>query len=99
MDVTVKKEPDRYAAYVDGQLAGFTETQRRGDFVIMPHTIVEDRYEGNGVGSKLVKAALDDIRAEGLSVLPLCPFVAAWIRDHPDYTSLVPESERAAFNL
>ena len=44
-------------------------------------------------------AALDDVRAAGASVQPLCPFVRSFIADHPEYLDLVPESKRAAFRL
>jgi predicted GNAT family acetyltransferase len=45
--------------------------------------------EGSGVGSALVAGALDDIRSRGLRVVPLCPFVAAFIRRHSEYADLV----------
>jgi predicted GNAT family acetyltransferase len=56
---------------------------------VLVHTEVEPRAEGTGLGSQLVTEALDDIRARGLRVVPLCPFVAAYIRRHPDYADLV----------
>ena len=50
---------------------------------------VEPKWEGHGVGSALVQGALEDIRARGLKVRPLCPFVAAYIERHPEYGDLV----------
>jgi predicted GNAT family acetyltransferase len=44
---------------------------------------------GHGHGSTLVRAALDDVRARGLSVIPLCPFVKAYIEKHPEYADLL----------
>jgi predicted GNAT family acetyltransferase len=45
--------------------------------------------EGTGVGSQLVRGALDDLRVRGLRLVPLCPFVAAYVRRHPEYADLV----------
>jgi hypothetical protein len=53
------------------------------------HTEVPEALSGQGVGSRLVRGALDLIRAEGLMVVPSCSFVAAWIGKHPDYADLV----------
>ena len=53
------------------------------------HTDVAPKWEGKGVGSTLVQGALDDVRARGLKVQPICPFVAAYIRRHPEYQDLV----------
>jgi predicted GNAT family acetyltransferase len=58
------------------------------------HTEVPPALEGQGLASKLAKFALEDARAQHLSVTPLCPFVASYIRRHPDYMSLLPESEQ-----
>jgi predicted GNAT family acetyltransferase len=43
----------------------------------------------SGLGSRLVRAALDDVRSQGGRVVPLCPFVRGWIERHPDYADLV----------
>ena len=57
--------------------------------ITLVHTDVDPKWEGQGVGSELVRGALDDLRARGLKVRPLCPFVAAFIRRHPEYEDLV----------
>lgn len=90
-DVIVTDAPgsDRYEARLDGELAGFSEYQRTSRLVVFTHTEVDDAYEGRGVGSALVRGALDDARAQGLPVLPLCPFVKAYIARHAEYADLV----------
>jgi predicted GNAT family acetyltransferase len=80
----------RYEARIDGTLAGFAEYQLTDELVVFTHTEVDPSFEGRGVGSALARFGLDDVRAEGTrDVLPLCPFIKAWIGRHPDYLDLV----------
>ena len=91
MDVAVRNSPDRqrYEALADGAVAGFAEYRGADDLIVFTHTEVDPAHEGQGVGSALVRGALDDARARHLAVLPLCPFVRSWIEHHPDYEDLV----------
>lgn len=91
MPAIVKDAPERhrYEIEVDGEPAGFAEYHRRDDVVEFHHTRVEDRFEGQGVGSRLAREALDDVRSAGLRVVPRCPFIRSWIDRHPDYADLV----------
>lgn len=91
MSVTVADNPERqrFEAFLDGELVGRAEYQLASGLVVFTHTEVEPRCEGLGVGGALVRAALDDMRGRGLAVLPLCPFVKAWIGRHPDYADVV----------
>lgn len=57
--------------------------------ITFTHTDVPKELAGKGVGSKLARAALDHARAENLRVVPLCPFIAAYIDKHPEYADLV----------
>lgn len=88
VEVTDAADRHRYEAR-DGQLLGFADYQKTPQLIVFTHTIVEPAHEGRGVGSTLVRAALDHVRDQGLAVLPLCPFVKSWIRRHPDYADLV----------
>lgn len=56
------------------------------------HTEVPNELTGKGVGSALVKGALDAVRAQGLRVIAQCPFVAAYIAKHKDYADLLNRS-------
>jgi hypothetical protein len=90
-DLEVRDNPDesRFEVYVDGRLAGFTAYQLADDVILFVHTEVDDAYEGQGVGSDLVRGALDQVRErEGLRVTATCPFVRAWMRKHPEYVDL-----------
>jgi uncharacterized protein len=72
-----------------GVVAGFASYRRREGQVTFTHTVVDDAFEGRGVGSTLVRAALDAVRDEGVRVVPQCPFVASYIDKHPEYADLV----------
>ena len=82
-------ERHRYEIRVDGALAGYAVYVVKGNRWLFVHTEIADEFEGRGYASTLVREALDDIRARGITIVPLCPFVAAWIERHPDYDDLV----------
>ncbi|OWK28880.1 GNAT family N-acetyltransferase [Sphingomonas dokdonensis] len=63
--------------------------QREGDRIVFTHTLVPPEIEGRGVGSKLIRAALDSARDQGLKVIAQCRFVAAYIDKHPEYRDLL----------
>jgi uncharacterized protein len=93
--VSVADHPERmrYEVHVDDQLAGFSQYQRHGGRVVFTHTEIADAFEGQGLGGKLAKGALDDVRARGLRVEARCEFIAGWIDRHPDYTDLIDPTE------
>lgn len=103
VDIRIRDAPAkaRYEAYVDGDLAGFAEYRLSESTITMFHTEIEPRYTGRGVASKLISYALTDIRARGLSLVPICPFVAAYIAEHPDaYLDLVvPQMQKRVSGL
>ncbi|MFW6772706.1 GNAT family N-acetyltransferase [Nocardioides sp. CPCC 205120] len=88
VEVRDNPEEKRYEAWLDGELAGFAAYIPADGMLVLPHTEVGDAHEGKGVGSALARHALDDIRARGLRVMPTCPFIASWMRRHPDYLDL-----------
>lgn len=79
----------RYEIVVDGAVAGHTEIRPRDGVLVMPHTVVDDAYAGQGLGGKLVGGALDDIRSRGEKVVPECSYVRSFIEKHPEYGDLV----------
>ncbi|MDQ1645686.1 MAG: uncharacterized protein QOJ50_1870 [Cryptosporangiaceae bacterium] len=97
--VVPNPQASRYEIQVDGERAGFTEYVLTGTVIAFTHTQIERRYEGQGLGGVLVRGALDAVKADGLAVLPYCPFVRGYIARHPEYLPLVPTSERAEFGL
>jgi uncharacterized protein len=71
----------------------------RPGLIAFVHTQVDPGHEGEGLGRRLVTAALDDARARGLEVMPFCPFVNEVMKRHPEYQDLVPAEYRARFGL
>ena len=91
-EVTRNDAALQYEIELDGTPAGLIRYTLDGDVVTMVHTEVDPQFEGEGVGSELVKWALDDVRAQGRRVVPSCPFVAAYIERHGEYADLVSEN-------
>lgn len=90
-DVAVVDKPEskRYEITVDGQPAGFAEYTSRPGVVVFTHTVIDDAFEGRGLGSALASGALDDARRRGLSIEPQCSFITHHIERHPEYADLV----------
>jgi uncharacterized protein len=78
----------RYELDVEGHTAVAYYT-RAGDVITLTHTEVPQELSGRGIGSRLARDVLDDIRAAGLEVVATCPFMAGYIAKHPEYTDLV----------
>jgi predicted GNAT family acetyltransferase len=89
--VCVQNNPEalRYELIVDDQVVGEILYRLSPDAVTLVHTEISPALEGQGLASKLVAAALADIRERGLRVVPICPFVRAYIRRNPGYGDLV----------
>lgn len=92
--VTDAPERSRFEITVDGELAGFAEYRLRPGRVVFTHTEVDDAHQGRGLAGRLAQAALDQVRDRGLQVIPLCPYIAAYIRKHPEYVELVDAEHR-----
>lgn len=90
VEVSYRPEAKRYVAKVEGSDAEAFIDVMPGDTVwIFSHVEVAASLEGQGVASRLVRAALADIRAQGLAIMPLCPYVLAYLRRHPEETDVV----------
>jgi uncharacterized protein len=95
MEPTVTNDPEanRYEIRDGDRLLGVAAYQHRGSTLVMTHTEVDSDTGYSGLGSTLVRAALDDVRSQGGTVVPQCPFVRGWIERHPDYADLVARSD------
>jgi predicted GNAT family acetyltransferase len=90
-NVVVRLDEDwhRYLILIDGEVAGVAHFLPHGNQRVFTHTVVDDRFEGQGIGSQLVRHALDDVRAKGLRIVPVCPFVAAYLAKHHDWDDII----------
>ena len=97
----VKNEKlNRFEIYFDGELAGFAEFEVSNQMISYTHTEIDPRFGGKGLGSQLIKEALDEALEQHLDVAPYCSFISAYIkRNSETYLHLVPESLRAKFDL
>jgi predicted GNAT family acetyltransferase len=89
----------RFELQIDGEVAGYLVYQRDGNSVSFLEVTTDPRRAGQGLGLVLVRQALNAVSAEGLSVLPVCPFVRDFIRRHPVYLDVVPADLRERFEL
>lgn len=88
--VTNNPERSRFEIHTaDGRLAGFAEYVAGDGVRDFVHTVVKDEFEGQGIGGKLARGALDATRADDLRVVATCPFIKGWIGKHPDYQDLL----------
>jgi hypothetical protein len=90
-NIVVRDNPTelRYELLLGGDVVGEIQYRLAPPAVVLVHTEVSPSLEGKGFGTRLVAGALDDVRARGLRVVPLCPFVRSYIRRHPEYGDLV----------
>lgn len=86
--VTNNEADSRFEAQVGGDTA-FAAYTRRGDEIVFTHTEVPPTLRDQGVGGALVRAALEHLRDENVTVVPQCPFVAAFIDEHPEFQPLL----------
>ena len=99
MTIEVRDVPEahRFEAHLDGELAGSILYTVKPDAIVLVHTEVLPAFEGKGVGSVLVRRTLEELRARGTKIIPVCPFVTAYLRKHPEYLDVVAPDHRADF--
>jgi uncharacterized protein len=87
-EVRDNKDQHRFELAVDGRTA-FTQYNLAPGKITLMHTEVPKELEGHGIGSRLVRGELEAVRAQGLKVVAKCPFVAAYIKKHPEFQDLL----------
>lgn len=89
--IEIQDRPERgaYVLLVDGERAGYVTYRLDGERLTVDHTKVADAFSGRGFGGRLARHVLDDARRRDLRVIPRCPFLAGYIRTHPEYQDLV----------
>jgi hypothetical protein len=93
MDITITDERNgplgQYHLLVDGDEVGELDYRDDDGRRVFTHTGVRPAFEGKGLAAQLVRRGLDDARAEGVSVVPQCSYVAAYLAQHPDDIDLL----------
>jgi uncharacterized protein len=92
MAISVTDVPDRErfeARDESGEVAGFVTYQVTEGIIAYTHTEVSPAFEGTGVGSQLARAVMEDARARGRTVVPLCPFLLKWLDRHDEFDDII----------
>ena len=89
--ITIRDNADegRYQLLLGDKVAGYAEYVLSPTTIVFTHTVVEEKWNGRGLGSRLARHVLDDARKRGLRVRPKCPFIRSYIESHPQYADLV----------
>ena len=98
VSVVMNEQTRQFEAKLGNETA-FAEYRLVDHGIILPHTVVPEAFEGKGVGSALAKAALSYAREQGLKVIPTCPFMAGYIRKHPEWHDIVHETYRGQLGI
>lgn len=85
-------EAGRFEILAGDEVAGFVDYTVADGVVTMPHAVVDEDFDGQGLGSRLARFALDSVREQGREVRPLCPFIKGYIERHEEYGDLVASS-------
>ena len=89
LELSLNAATQRYEAKQGGQVIAFIEYRDDSSVRSLTHTKVNPDLEGQGIGSQLVKFALEEIKSSGSSLVPVCPFVATYVQRHREYAELV----------
>ena len=90
-ETTLRDNPEagRFELLLGDDVAGYADYSVADGVATMPHTVIEDGHDGQGLGSTLARFALDSARERGLKVKPECPFIKGYIERHEEYADLV----------
>jgi len=91
MEPTVRHRPERsrYELVLDSEIVGVADYYEQEGALVFPHTEIELPLRGGGLGDRLVRGALDDVRTRGRKIVPRCWFVAEFVELNPEYGDLV----------
>lgn len=90
-EVTIDRNDDarRYELRLGGKMAGYVAYRTNPGRITFTHTVVYPGHEGEGLGSRLARHVLDDAVARGETIVPVCPFISAYLKRHPEYEASV----------
>ncbi len=96
--VTHAPDRSRYEISLGGEPAGFTAYLDRDGQRIFHHTEIDDRFGGKGLAGVLVAHALGDSREAGMRIVPVCPYIARWVKSHHDVDDVLDPVRPAALD-
>ncbi len=91
LDHVVRDNPERerYELVVDDRIVSIDDYSSDGSTIVVPHVETDPSMRGQGMADRLMRGLLDDLRARNMTIVPRCPFAAAYVRDHPDDADLL----------
>ncbi|WP_116496208.1 GNAT family N-acetyltransferase [Balneicella halophila] len=89
LELIDNKEKKQYEFHIDGYTPRIEYIKSKNDEIYLTHTEVPSALEGRGIGTQLVEKALIDIKKQNLRLVPLCTFVATYIKRHPEWREII----------
>jgi hypothetical protein len=89
LQVTHNQAEKRFEAALNEDDLALAAYRKDGSTYVFTHTEVPPAYEGLGIAGKVVKTALETVKAEGATMIPVCPYVKAYVKRHPEYEALI----------
>ena len=101
LQITIRDNPEkhRFEADLGDRSFAVAEYTLPAGKIMFTHTEVPQEHEGKGVGSALIRFALDAVRERGLKVIAICPFFAAYMQKHPEVQDLLDPAWRIKWGL
>ncbi|EUA08030.1 acetyltransferase family protein [Mycobacterium kansasii 732] len=87
-ETTITAEEGKYTIAVEGKIVGFATYLDRGNQRVFDHTEVDPRFGGRGLATILVEKALEEARADGKRIVPVCSMVVTVLKKHPEYADI-----------
>lgn len=85
VDAALDGGSSRFELHRDGELVGWARYRREDGIVVIPHVETLVEYRGQGFADRLMAGIVADVRRSGHTIMPLCSFAAAFLRDHPEH--------------
>ena len=89
MEKIIHKEAERrFEMTVEGAVAFIEYEVRKTKVLAFMHTRVPDAHKGKGVASQLARGAFGWCKEHGFQIIPVCPYIVAFIKRHPEWSAL-----------
>lgn len=88
-EISRNDDRGRYEVREGAHVLGFAMFREEPGRVVFTHTVVKPEFEGQGIGSALARHVIEATIADGNAVVPICPFIAAYLEEHPEYADSV----------